>query len=78
MVTIDTMSASSRTECVPVVERTRFSWRRAFAALRLRWAKRCSRLALLELNDYQLRDIGISYEDARQEAAKSHLLRRML
>jgi len=61
-----------------VATRARYSWLRAFAALRLRWAKRRSRLALLELNDHQLRDIGISYEEARHEAAKAHFLQRML
>nr|WP_037074784.1 DUF1127 domain-containing protein [uncultured Rhizobium sp.] len=58
--------------------RARYSWLRAFAALRLHWAKRRSRLALLDLNDHQLGDIGISYEEARHEAAKAHFLPRML
>ncbi|WP_159947983.1 DUF1127 domain-containing protein [Rhizobium sp. 18065] len=78
MVTIDAISVSSAVEAVPVTARGRYSWLRVFAELRLRWTKRRSRLSLLELNHHQLRDIGISYEDARHEAAKAQFFQRML
>ncbi|WP_237368298.1 DUF1127 domain-containing protein [Rhizobium sp. SL42] len=77
MVTIDTIPAESIGEPVSAA-RKRFSVLGALAGLQFRWAKRRSRLALLELNEHQLRDIGITHEEARHEAAKASILPRML
>nr|WP_230171748.1 DUF1127 domain-containing protein [Rhizobium sp. CECT 9324] len=46
--------------------------------MRARWSKRRGRLALLELSESQLRDIGITREQALYEASKVSLLQRML
>lgn len=49
---------------------------RLFAALHLWEMKRSSRLALRELSDSQLEDIGITRAEARSEAGKSLFLPR--
>ncbi|WP_113141573.1 DUF1127 domain-containing protein [Hyphomicrobiales bacterium] len=76
MVTIDTIP--SRAEGGSWIKGACLLVLREFGNMRARWSKRRGRLALLELSESQLRDIGITREQALYEASKVSLLQRML
>ena len=70
MSTIDTIADGGRAECRGAVRRLGAAIRRLAVRTGDCARRRRSRLDLLELNDHQLKDIGISRCDAHREAMR--------